>query len=57
MEDKDAYVQNISKICFTYLRGMLNVETIERYEQKEAGFHLIMEQLNRIDNRNIATAK
>lgn len=57
VEDKDAYVQNISKICFTYLRGMLNVETIERYEQKEAGFHLIMEQLNRIDNRNIATAK
>lgn len=39
------YGNHISEICFTFLRGMMSIETISRYEEREKEFKSIMESL------------
>lgn len=45
MQDPQAYAHKLSEISFTFLRGLMTVETIERYEQAEDRFRQLMEEL------------
>ena len=45
MQNPQAYAHQLSEICFTYLRGMMSVDTIERYEKAETHFRQLMEEL------------
>ena len=37
--------QKINEMCFTYLRGLMNVEALERYEEAEPHFQEVISQL------------
>ena len=43
--DPTAYARRLNEICFTYLRGLMTVETIERYEKSEPHFRQLIEEL------------
>jgi len=40
--DPQAYARRINEVCFTYLRGLMNVDTIARYEESENHFRQIL---------------
>jgi len=40
------HVRLINEVCFTYLRGMMNVEAIERYEKAEDNFRQVLASLD-----------
>jgi hypothetical protein len=43
--DSREYARYTSEICFTYLRGLMTVDTIARYEKEEAHFRQLLETL------------
>jgi AcrR family transcriptional regulator len=43
--DSREYARYTSEICFTYMRGLMTVDTIARYEKEEAHFRKILEDL------------
>lgn len=45
MADPQAYARKLNEICFTYLRGMMTADTIERYEKREPQFRLLITEL------------
>ena len=45
VSDPSAYARRLNEICFTYLRGLMTVETIERYEKSEPHFRQLLEEL------------
>lgn len=46
--DSSEYARKMSEVSFTFLRGLLSTDTIERYEKQEEDFHQIMNKLNDI---------
>lgn len=46
MHDPQSYAHRLSEISFTFLRGLMTVETIERYEQAEDRFRQLIEELH-----------
>ena len=46
VDDPKAHARRLNEICFTYLRGLMTIETIERYEQSEPRFRKVMEELD-----------
>lgn len=49
--DSQRYAMDLNEICFTYIRGLVTVETIERYESQQERFRQVMDELNtNIDN-------
>lgn len=49
VQNPQEYAHKLSEICFTYLRGLMSVDTIERYEKAESHFRQLMEEL-KIEN-------
>ncbi len=45
ISDPQGYTHRLSEICFTFLRGLMSVETIERYEKSENHFRQLMSEL------------
>lgn len=45
ISDQQGYTHRLSEICFTFLRGLMSVETIERYEKSENHFRQLMSEL------------
>lgn len=46
VDDPKAHASRLNEICFTYMRGLMTIETIERYEQSEPRFRKVMEELD-----------
>lgn len=45
-EDSAAYARRIKDIGFTYVRGMMNLDTIRRYEEHEADYKQLFEEID-----------
>lgn len=45
ISDQQGYTYRLSEICFTFLRGLMNIDTIERYEKSESRFRQLMSEL------------
>lgn len=52
VSDPIAYARKLNEICFTYMRGLMSIETIERYEQSEPHFRQIIEELTMQEAQN-----
>lgn len=51
--DSQSYAIDLNEICFTYIRGLVTVETIQRYESQEDRFRQVMDELNTNINNDI----
>ncbi|MBP3763581.1 MAG: TetR/AcrR family transcriptional regulator [Bacteroidales bacterium] len=49
--DGEGYARQLNEVCFTYLRGLMSTDTICRYDQQEAHFRQVTEELNAIYNQ------
>lgn len=47
--DRDAYEHQLNEICFTYMRGLMTTETLERYDREVNHFEQVVKELD-IDN-------
>lgn len=45
MADSQAYARKLNEISFTYIRGLMSSDTIERYEQSVPHFRQLMSEL------------
>ncbi len=45
MQNPQAYASKLNEICFTFLRGLMTVEAIERYEKAESNFPQLLNEL------------
>lgn len=45
MADSQAYARKLNEISFTYIRGLMSSDTIERYEQSVPRFRQLMSEL------------
>ena len=43
--DRDDCIRRINEMCFTYLRGLMNTETLARYDSKVGQFEQVMHDL------------
>ena len=46
VDDRDAYARWLNEVCFTFMRGLLTVDTIITYEKEEGNYHGLMQELS-----------
>jgi len=47
VSNPEVYARRLNEICFTYMRGLMTTETIERYEKSEPMFKKIVNDLRK----------
>ena len=46
VDNREAYLQKVREIGFTFLRGLMSTETLRRYEEREDEFRSMFNQMN-----------